>query len=744
MAKQLDSHIEKVPVEHDIRMTSDNVKLEFVWDPYLNSSKLQTYVAAYQNAEKQTQMMTVVGAGQWHVENDDLDHFKLAIDDLVSAARSAGRQSPVGSTTFSAEDGPGDLLLFAPIQEPFSDQPETDPALDIYRKFNAQLKSREQSRDLNVLWSFQSMTAGRKDKYGKNGIYVTAEVSKSRAQVLLNMRCNAKTQVSRRGGLAENRGTCCGSSGSLNWIQASFLIFGMAVLPTLILLDYLRPVFSLESRAAVQAAGAFAAIITLMYVTDRTHIFEQVTRLPLHMYNLRNMLVVCGLIGLVTLRRVSPTRKAQPGEKPPTQPFLPRDQTDEWKGWMQLLIIAYHYNMAWNPDWFWEIIRLAVASYLFLTGFGHTVFFLQKHDYSFKRFAAVMIRTNLLPVTLAYVMRTRWLLYYYMPLSTFWYVVVYATMAIGHKHNNRTSFLLGKIVASAGLVRAFLATKDLPETVVRLFNLTFRMRLSADFFHHRVKQDQYIVYIGMLAAILYVWSKEVLASEVREDLLSRLYRRTFPVLKYMTIVLAAVAMPCFWYAVQHYIEYQKQWSHWQPYIAFVPVLAFIVLRNAHPGLRNFYSLAFAWLGRYSGEMYVMQDHLWLAGDQEAILTTGFFHGNGTVPGDRWRDLLFITPLYLVACWIIGDATATLTKWFVSERAQAERLLVTAIERPIEEVELGLLKHEHVDGDEEELGEKIPVQSTRWQRIADVVWPSRLRDRAFAVLVFMWFLNLTYT
>ncbi|EEY14850.1 CAS1 domain-containing protein [Verticillium alfalfae VaMs.102] len=43
-------------------------------------------------------------------------------------------------------------------------------------------------------------------------------------------------------------------------------------------------------------------------------------------------------------------------------------------------------------------VRLLVAAYLFQTGYGHTTFFLVKKDFSFKRMASVMLRLNLLKV----------------------------------------------------------------------------------------------------------------------------------------------------------------------------------------------------------------------------------------------------------------------------------------------------------------------------------------------------------
>ncbi|KAK4549729.1 hypothetical protein LTR36_005030 [Oleoguttula mirabilis] len=743
MARTLDGNLNPNLAEIDLHYSNDEATLEYLWDPFLNGTGLHKNLAAYRDGKKDAPMLIVIGGGQWHVENHAIEHFASALDGIVSTAQIAGRQPDVGFRGLTKSDGPGDLVLFAPVQEPYSADPDAATELAGYYELNAHLNKLADEKSINVLWSFGHMTAARQDQYVDNTINVQGEVLRQRSDVLLNLRCNAKSAATRR---FPNVQSCCGTWAGPNWIQTGFLTLGLAVLPAVILLDYLRPLLRPEDRIITQAFCAFTSTVSLMYITDRTHIFEQVQRLPLISTNLRNMIIIVFLIGALTLQRSKPPASLRPGQKQPDQPYLPRDQTEEWKGWMQALIVIYHYNMAWSADWYWEIIRLTVASYLFLTGFGHTVYFLQKKDYSFKRVAAVMIRTNLLPCTLAFVMRTRWLLYYYMPLSTFWFLIVYATLAVGRRHNAHTLFVIGKILASAALVRAFLNTRDLPETVVRLFALTCNISFDAGaFFHLRVAGDSYIVYIGMLAAMFYIWSKNVLlGSDLYQDTISRRFRQAFPLLKHVIIAISLVGLFCFWYWVYYHIDSQADFVSWQPYITFVPILAFTVLRNAHPYLRNVHSVAFAWLGRYSGEMYVMQDHLWLAGDQEAVLRTGLFYGNESVSQDRWRDLLLITPLYLIACSLIGNATVTIMTWFVQEPVPAIERDIPSNGRALDDVEMSLLSGDGADDIGQALNEKSVPRASHWERLRSAIWPNQVRNRAIVVLAVMWLLNMTYT
>ena len=47
--------------------------------------------------------------------------------------------------------------------------------------------------------------------------------------------------------------------------------------------------------------------------------------------------------------------------------LLNRDQTEEWKGWMQVLFVWYHYFKAAET---YNAIRIFIAAYVWMTGFG--------------------------------------------------------------------------------------------------------------------------------------------------------------------------------------------------------------------------------------------------------------------------------------------------------------------------------------------------------------------------------------
>lgn len=68
--------------------------------------------------------------------------------------------------------------------------------------------------------------------------------------------------------------------------------------------------------------------------------------------------------------------------------------------------------------------------YLFLSGFGHFLYFWTTGDTSFNRLWTVILRLNFLTLCLCFCMNRPYQFYYFVPLITFWYVVMFVTFKI--------------------------------------------------------------------------------------------------------------------------------------------------------------------------------------------------------------------------------------------------------------------------------------------------------------------------
>ncbi len=279
--------------------------------------------------------------------------------------------------------------------------------------------------------------------------------------------------------------------------------------------------------------------------------------------------------------------------------MLARDQTDEWKGWMQLMILIYHYLGASGVTGIYNYIRVCVASYLFMTGFGHTIFFYKKGDFGYKRVAAVMVRLNLLTCLLAYVMDTDYLFYYFAPLVSFWFMFIYLTMWIGNKYNQSTEFITTKILLCSALAYALVNFYGPFETIFYVLEKLFHIHWNLTEWRFRVALDMWIVPVGMLFSILFLKAQE-------QQIDKHEHWEFGKQIGLLLCNLVLVVYTFFEVTFDSKIDYNR----WHPIVSAAPILAFVFLRNGSSYLRRTHSRLFAFIGQCSLETFILQYHIW--------------------------------------------------------------------------------------------------------------------------------------
>lgn len=176
--------------------------------------------------------------------------------------------------------------------------------------------------------------------------------------------------------------------------------------------------------------------------------------------------------------------------------------------------------------------------------------------------------------------------------------------------------------------------------------------------------DNYVVFVGVFVAAVHIRFRSVLRKPYKQlGDLEYLTKRHFVMLRFLLLVLAILTLPTFLILMQR-AKAKDVYEWWVPYTAWLPALSFIILRNATAYLRARYCASFAWLGRISLELYILSQHIWLAGDGRGILRTGSRYGNGTFLRDRWRDLIILTPILVWMAWKVHDATKVTTGWLL--------------------------------------------------------------------------------
>ena len=457
--------------------------------------------------------------------------------------------------------------------------------------------------------------------------------------------------------------------------------------------------------------------------------------------------------------------------------FLNRDQTDEWKGWMQskhlrsliiwnvivvhartqiVVILIYHYCGASGISGIYNPVRVLVAAYLFMTGYGHTSYHIRKADFSFHRVARVsvlfsskieinsqsfdvkvLIRINLFTVLLAYSMNTDYISYYFTPLVSMWYIVIYFTLAVGAQFNDRTIFVLCKILASAAFMTCFMKSSLLK----LFFDTLFRfcgVRWSSYEWSFRVNLDLWIVYVGIMAAIAVI--------KVREY---RLMDHLHWHLVVKTSIGISAAIILWFFAFELYQESKYTYNAWHPYISFLPILAFTILRNSNPILRSASSRTFAFMGKCSLETFVIQFHFWLAGDTKGVLLV--------IPGTRWRPLNFIviTVMFIYLSDRVAFSATQITISFCggsSSPARALPLPVTAPAHIPEERDADIQAPMHNlkdDAVNRLLEPETPVRPRWVDRLADGTppqkrWTPGIKTKSVVLLGALWLLNLLWS
>lgn len=544
-------------------------------------------------------------------------------------------------------DGSGSQVFFMP------------PILDSFargeggrlqgERMEAWVRESANSFSFPVVWSYPELFKEKHEPWinpedGLNSAFMD-HIAETQAMILLNLRCNAK--ISRAKPIPHTY-TCCTDYGGKPFIQQAFMVFGTAYLIACIsfeVMDILAERQKPRWQFFNMEVGALNLACLLCVHADQTNLFAKGLRVLTPYKDQAILCIPFLLAAFFTIRKSKrPLKKPQSLNIETNQPFLNRDQTEEWKGWMQWCILIYHW--ADSKDQFhiegFAFIRVVVAAYLFLTGYNHTTFFLVKKDFSFRRFVVIILRLNLLGVVLSFFMNIDEWVYYFAPLCTFWFIVVYVTMAIAHKDtNDDAQLVIFKIGLSAVILCIVFFLTPITSLAVRTMQAVFHVFYwGVPMVRYRIRLDIFIVYIGMLTAVINHNMKKPLPTRLRIALASA----------------GLLVMVGYVYATAVAPKSLAQYANWHSFISFVPILSFIAVRNVSSHARNYSSRAMVWLGGCSLEIYILQTHLFLAADYSSVLLIDGLQGGNMLLG-RAKSLMVILPVFL---WISAQ-TATSTE-----------------------------------------------------------------------------------
>eukprot|EP00118_Oscarella_pearsei_P014946 m.131172 g.131172 ORF g.131172 m.131172 type:complete len:778 (+) comp38040_c0_seq18:156-2489(+) len=656
------------PMHHDLQFSpeSSGVNIKFHWLPVVNEDVYKLY-ESFTKDDKAPDFI-LHSAALWHVKILGSDH-KVVTEFQANLTK-------LSQTYYSKLDNSTVVWLQQyPLVEFLV---EADPqrrgrySNKLLAEYDTAAEHALKGSNVKILKSFREAVAQRFPQDTSDGMHYSGKSMKLGIDLILNILCNNQ--------MKPQDATCCISNRvEMTLIQLFaalfFLSCSVAAFVVRLRINTNKQVNSVDQSNSKKEDSSlhnvyvvlwnlskFGFILAYFFICDRTPIFMKEAK----EYNsglFFACLVVFFLIGICT------AKEASKGD------YLNRDQTDEWKGWMQLVILAYHYLGASQDLQVYVWVRVIVAAYLFMSAYGHFNYFWNKGDYSLFRFSQVMLRMNLLTVLLSYIMDRPYQFYYFVPLVSFYFIIVYLTHLVWPqvdaskaKGNVRAVWIM-IIKISLLAVMCFFLWKS-QTFFSQLFSWWPFVELFRAGKEYGVREwwfrsglDRFMAPFGMLFALLVLLAKNF--KWINTDFHQLPFNRLTSWL--LLIASSAIILSYGYFSVTCPSKPECNSTH--SWLSFLPVLGFVFLRNVPVLLRSRYSVSFAWMGKISLELFIGQYHIWLANDTHSILVL--------IPGYPFINAIITTFVFVCAAHEISSICGVLTSYAVTKDAKsmAKRIVV---------------------------------------------------------------------
>uniref|UniRef100_A0A7N8Y1Q6 N-acetylneuraminate (7)9-O-acetyltransferase n=1 Tax=Mastacembelus armatus TaxID=205130 RepID=A0A7N8Y1Q6_9TELE len=635
---------------------------DFLWHPEANNSMKERLISWTRETSAKPDVV-ILGAATWSIKlhsgsTETLQQYKV---NLTAIAVHLEKLADPGEVYWVLQD---------PVNEEMLSENRkmiTNQQLELYNEAAAYVlnSSKRNGRSKVKLLAASRQAALETITQSVDGLHLPEGTLSVGSMVLMNSVCNKL--------LRPIDGSCCQTLRPPNFLQklaACFFLGSALVFLVLHILGsnrHRRPVppdvESLEEKkpatattplgpkAPFQALCRMGVIMGYFYLCDRADVFMKEQKFYTH-YTFFIPLIYIFVLGVFYSENSKETK------------LLNREQTDEWKGWMQLVILIYHISGASAFIPVYMHVRVLVAAYLFQTGYGHFSFFWLKGDFGLYRVCQVLFRLNFLVLVLCMVMDRPYQFYYFVPLVTFWFVVIYATMAmwpqiLQKKANSSGIWHLGVLAKLLGLLLFICFFAFSQGVFVSIFSVwpiskLFELNGSIHEWWFRWKLDRFAVIHGMLFAFIYLvlQKRQVLSEGKGENLFSAKISNLLLFLSVVFFITYSIwASSC---------KTKTECNEMHPYISVI--LAFILIRNIPGYARSIYSSFFAWFGKISLELFICQYHIWLAADTKGILVL--------IPGNPSLNIMVSTFIFVCVAHEISLITNDLAQVVIPKDSMA--------------------------------------------------------------------------
>jgi hypothetical protein len=248
--------------------------------------------------------------------------------------------------------------------------------------------------------------------------------------------------------------------------------------------------------------------------------------------------------------------------------------------------------------------------------------------------------------------------YYFAPLVSVWFLIIYGTM-YSHAALNPEKSLLRTYFYIFGLFGACCLLWMHPWIIETLVNVGAWITASdwdAREAVFRFTLDIFIVPVGMLLAFI------VLQSPASVIQCSDKHAWKVQLVSVLSLVFY------FWFEMTCKDKYA--YNRYHPFVSVIPVLAYIALRNTLACVRRYTSTVYRYVGQISLELFIAQFHVWLAMDTKGVL----------VVFPRWPtlNLAVTTYIFVYLAHYVSKVSGSLTDRFATSATTCTSVIVVLL------------------------------------------------------------------